>query len=311
MPGQWLLGGGSGHGFKHGPAVAEHVAAVLGGRAEPEARFALGQRRPGRSLRTAGSSGGYAPAPAFGGGLLPLVLATTATQASIVVLAPLVVEIGREFDASLGSIGLARSVLAATAVAVSLAIGPLIDRLGVGPLIVAGALLAMAGAGLAAAAPSLPVFYATQVITGAGRGLHALGRLRRGGRLLPARARGLGDGLGGGLPVTGLDRRHAHDRLPRGARVVAAGLRRARRDLRARAGGGPAGPHRAPPSAARGPARGPAGRVPRSLGAALDAGRAGGLLGLDRGDHLRRAPSTSRPTTWARPPWACSWRWAR
>jgi glycine/D-amino acid oxidase-like deaminating enzyme len=56
--GQWLLGGGSGHGFKHGPAVAEHVAAVLGGRAEPEERFALGERRPGRSLRTAGSSGG-------------------------------------------------------------------------------------------------------------------------------------------------------------------------------------------------------------------------------------------------------------
>ena len=57
MPGQWLLGGGSGHGFKHGPAVAEHVSAVLGGRAEPEARFALGERRPGRSLRTAGSRG--------------------------------------------------------------------------------------------------------------------------------------------------------------------------------------------------------------------------------------------------------------
>ncbi len=54
--GQWLLGGGSGHGFKHGPAVAEHVAAVLGGRAGPEERFALGRRRPGRSLRTAGSN---------------------------------------------------------------------------------------------------------------------------------------------------------------------------------------------------------------------------------------------------------------
>lgn len=51
----WLLGGGSGHGFKHGPAVAEHVAAVLAGRAEPEPRFALGKRLPARSLRTAGS----------------------------------------------------------------------------------------------------------------------------------------------------------------------------------------------------------------------------------------------------------------
>jgi sarcosine oxidase len=49
----WLLGGGSGHGFKHGPAMAEHVAAVLGGRAEPEPRFGLGERQPAAPLRTA------------------------------------------------------------------------------------------------------------------------------------------------------------------------------------------------------------------------------------------------------------------
>ena len=55
-PGVWLLGGGSGHGYKHGPALAEHVAAVLAGRAEPEPRFALGERRPSRSLRTAGAT---------------------------------------------------------------------------------------------------------------------------------------------------------------------------------------------------------------------------------------------------------------
>ena len=100
--------------------------------------------------------------------LLPLVLATAATQASIVVLAPLLVEIGREFDASLGEVGLARSVLAATAVAVSLAIGPLIDRAGVGPLIAAGGALAMLGAGLSAAAPSLPWFYFASLVAGAG-----------------------------------------------------------------------------------------------------------------------------------------------
>jgi sarcosine oxidase len=51
----WLLGGGSGHGYKHGPALAEHVAAVLAGTAEPEPRFALGDRAPARSLRTAGA----------------------------------------------------------------------------------------------------------------------------------------------------------------------------------------------------------------------------------------------------------------
>jgi len=50
----WLLGGGSGHGFKHGPAMAEHVAAVLAGREQPEPRFRLGEREPARSLRTAG-----------------------------------------------------------------------------------------------------------------------------------------------------------------------------------------------------------------------------------------------------------------
>ena len=53
-PNVWLLGGGSGHGYKHGPALAEHAAAVLGGHAEREPRFALGERAPARSLRTAG-----------------------------------------------------------------------------------------------------------------------------------------------------------------------------------------------------------------------------------------------------------------
>ena len=43
-PGVWLLGGGSGHGFKHGPALAEHVAAVLDGTAGPEPLFAAGPR---------------------------------------------------------------------------------------------------------------------------------------------------------------------------------------------------------------------------------------------------------------------------
>jgi sarcosine oxidase len=53
----WLLGGGSGHGYKHGPALAEHVATVLEGDEQPEPRFALGRRRAKRSLRTAGAEG--------------------------------------------------------------------------------------------------------------------------------------------------------------------------------------------------------------------------------------------------------------
>jgi predicted MFS family arabinose efflux permease len=100
--------------------------------------------------------------------LLPLVLATVATQSSIVVLAPLVVEIGRDLDASVSAVGLARSVMAGTAVAVSLAIGPVIDRVGVRPLILSGAGLAVAGAGAAAASPALPFFYAAHLLTGAG-----------------------------------------------------------------------------------------------------------------------------------------------
>ncbi|MEA2312183.1 MAG: hypothetical protein QOE28_2151 [Solirubrobacteraceae bacterium] len=54
--GVYLLGGGSGHGFKHGPAMAELVAAALDGGEPLPARFALGRRAPGRSLRTAGSN---------------------------------------------------------------------------------------------------------------------------------------------------------------------------------------------------------------------------------------------------------------
>jgi DHA1 family bicyclomycin/chloramphenicol resistance-like MFS transporter len=100
--------------------------------------------------------------------LLPLVLATTATQASIVVLAPLLVEIGNSLDASVSAVGAARSVLAGTAFAGSLAIGPLIDRIGVRPLIVRGAALALAGAAATAASPTLAIFYAAHVVTGLG-----------------------------------------------------------------------------------------------------------------------------------------------
>jgi glycine/D-amino acid oxidase-like deaminating enzyme len=52
--GVWLLGGGSGHGFKHGPAMAERMAAALQGAPLPD-RFALGARAAARGFRTAGS----------------------------------------------------------------------------------------------------------------------------------------------------------------------------------------------------------------------------------------------------------------
>ncbi len=52
----WILGGGSGHGFKHGPALAELLVAALQGIATLPRDFGLHERAPGRSLRTAGSS---------------------------------------------------------------------------------------------------------------------------------------------------------------------------------------------------------------------------------------------------------------
>jgi sarcosine oxidase len=41
----WIVGGGSGHGFKHGPAVGRHVAALVEGSASVEPRFALAAKR--------------------------------------------------------------------------------------------------------------------------------------------------------------------------------------------------------------------------------------------------------------------------
>lgn len=40
----WLVGGGSGHGFKHGPAVGEYVTAMITGGASPEPRFSLAKK---------------------------------------------------------------------------------------------------------------------------------------------------------------------------------------------------------------------------------------------------------------------------
>jgi len=40
----WLVGGGSGHGFKHGPAVAEYVVSMLSGNGKVEPRFELASK---------------------------------------------------------------------------------------------------------------------------------------------------------------------------------------------------------------------------------------------------------------------------
>ncbi len=58
----WIVGGGSGHGFKHGPAVGEYVSALVLGDgsaaaalAPPDHRFALRERSRGLGMRTAGA----------------------------------------------------------------------------------------------------------------------------------------------------------------------------------------------------------------------------------------------------------------
>jgi glycine/D-amino acid oxidase-like deaminating enzyme len=55
-PGVWLMGGDSGHGFKHGPALAEYMADVLDGERAPEPRFGLHERTAARGLRTSGDT---------------------------------------------------------------------------------------------------------------------------------------------------------------------------------------------------------------------------------------------------------------
>jgi predicted MFS family arabinose efflux permease len=91
-----------------------------------------------------------------------------ATQSSIVVLTPIVVAVSRDLDVSVSAVGQARTVLAAVACVAAFRAGALIDRLGVRPLIIWGAVLALAGAVATAAAPSIVAFYAGNAIVGLG-----------------------------------------------------------------------------------------------------------------------------------------------
>ena len=57
MPNPWVVGGGSGHGFKHGPVVGEYVSGLITGQpvddlAPPDDRFALRPRASGPGMRT-------------------------------------------------------------------------------------------------------------------------------------------------------------------------------------------------------------------------------------------------------------------
>jgi glycine/D-amino acid oxidase-like deaminating enzyme len=61
--GAWIVGGGSGHGFKHAPVIGEYLSALVVGEstaaaalAPPDDRFALRPRLSGAGMRTSGAA---------------------------------------------------------------------------------------------------------------------------------------------------------------------------------------------------------------------------------------------------------------
>lgn len=98
--------------------------------------------------------------------LAPLVLATMASQALLVVLAPTIVAIGDDLGASVSAVGQARSLTAGIAIAASLSIARRIDAIGVPLLLGLGAGLAAVACAAIAAAPTLAVFLASHVLVG-------------------------------------------------------------------------------------------------------------------------------------------------
>src|SRR5262245_23160739 len=98
--------------------------------------------------------------------LLPLVLATMASQALLVVLTPTIVAVAADLGASVGAIGQARSVTAALAIVASAAIAGRIDAIGVARLLRIGAVLAVAACAAVAAAPTLAAFLLAHVLVG-------------------------------------------------------------------------------------------------------------------------------------------------
>lgn len=98
--------------------------------------------------------------------LAPLVLATMASQALLVVLSPTIVAIAADMDASVGAVGQARSITATVAIAASVAIAGRIDGIGVPRLLGGGAALGVAACAGVAAAPGFGLFLAAHVVVG-------------------------------------------------------------------------------------------------------------------------------------------------
>ena len=100
--------------------------------------------------------------------LVPLILATMASQALLVVLAPTMVDAGRSFEASVGAVGQARSIAAAAAIAFAALVPAILARGGLRALLATGIALAVTGMSAAAAAPALGFYLAAHVLVGAG-----------------------------------------------------------------------------------------------------------------------------------------------
>ena len=100
--------------------------------------------------------------------LIPLVLATVASQSSMATVAPLFIKIGQTFDLSIGAVGQIRTVSAIAAVLATFKVGGLIDRFGVRPVLMAGGALAALGAIGSAAAPTFVALLGAQVVVGVG-----------------------------------------------------------------------------------------------------------------------------------------------
>jgi predicted MFS family arabinose efflux permease len=100
--------------------------------------------------------------------LAPLVLATMASQALLVVLSPTIVAIGDDLGAPVGAVGQARSITAVVAIAASVAITRRIGALGLSRLLGLGAATAIAGCAAVAASPTLAVFLAAHALVGLG-----------------------------------------------------------------------------------------------------------------------------------------------
>ncbi len=98
--------------------------------------------------------------------LAPLVLATGASQALLVVLVPTMAQIGAELGVSAGLVGQARSVTAAVAITVSLVMMPHGDRLGVPRLLRGGSALAVLACAAVAVAPTYALFLTAHALVG-------------------------------------------------------------------------------------------------------------------------------------------------